>query len=135
MLDIGNARAGEDAGTSEAVRIWHDEHPEDKPEPGLTQATLLREAMRFWAPIVPRSGGLFEFAAPGEIVDPNQPDMGVILPVEDWDGGIIDIVSWLWRDPSQWWRRRGDGDVLGEHALKRAEWCGDDIVLYETPSD
>ncbi len=96
---------------------------------------LLREAMRFWAPISPRPEGLFEFAAGGDLMDTKRTDMGVILPVEDWSGGIIDLVSWLWRDPSQWWRRRGDGDVLGERALKRAEWCGDPVVLYETPSD
>ena len=124
-----------DAGTSEAVRSLGDEPSEDSTETGPTQANLLTEAMRFWAPIVPRLDGLFEFADDGDLMDTKRSDMAVILPVEDFDGVIIDLVSWLWRDPSQWWLRRGDAIVLGEHALKRAEWCGYPVVLYETPSD
>lgn len=122
-----------DAGTSEAVRSLGDEPSEDSTETGPTQADLLTEAMRFWAPIVPRSGDLFEFADDGDLMDTKRLDMAVILPVEDWSGVFIDLVSWLWREPSHWWLRRGDAIVLGERALKRAEWFGDPVVLYETP--
>ena len=124
-----------DAGASEAFRSLGDEPSDDGTETGSTQADLLIEAARFWAPILPRSDGLFEFADEGDLMDTKRSDMAVILPVEDIDGVPIDVVSWLWREPFQWWIRRGDAIVLGERALKRAEWCGDPVVLYETPSD
>ena len=79
------------------------------------------------ARIVATSDGLFEFHDDG--------DRAVIVPegepeVPAWDE-IHDLIAFLPAEPSRWWRRRGDVDVLG--ASNITPWRLSPLTIHETP--
>ncbi len=77
--------------------------------------------------IVPHSSGLFEFHDDG--------DLGLIVPegepeVPGW-AWIDDLIAFMPDNPSRWWRRRGEVDLLG--AANITPWRLSPLVIYETP--
>jgi hypothetical protein len=79
------------------------------------------------APIVTHSDGLFELHDDGEAA--------VIVPegVPEWPAWdeIHDLIAFKPEDPSRWWRRRGDVDLLG--ASNIIPWRLSPLTIQETP--
>ena len=79
------------------------------------------------ARIATTSDGLFELHDSGElalIVPEGAPE------VPGWDK-IYDLIAFKPDRPGQWWRRRGDADLLGEANI--ASWKLSPLVIHATP--
>ncbi len=79
------------------------------------------------ARIATTSDGLFEIHDDGE--------RALIVPegVPEWPGwdAIHDLISFLPADPSRWWRRRGDVDLLGVDNISPRRLSP--LTIHETP--
>ncbi len=79
------------------------------------------------ADIITDSDGLFEFHDDGE--------RALIVPegVPEWPGWdeIHDLIAFMPDNPSRWWRRRGDVDLLGVSNI--TPWRLASLVIHETP--
>ena len=73
------------------------------------------------------SDGLFGFHETGE--------RALIVPegVPEWPGWdeIHDLIAFMPEDPSRWWRRRGDVDLLGANNM--TPWRLSPLTIRETP--
>jgi len=76
----------------------------------------------------PKRDGCFHYDPEGR--------WAVVLPIEDRDREIADIVAWLPEQPERWrYRRGGQIAVLGARNLAVALWRGEPVRLWSTPRD
>ncbi len=79
------------------------------------------------ARIVTHSDGLFELHDDGEpalIVPEGKPE----VPGWEW---IEDLIAFMPDDPSRWWRRRADVDLLGTSNI--TPWRLSPLTIHDTP--
>lgn len=86
---------------------------------------LVDEASRRLVHIRPRRTGYY--------VPDEAGVLAAIVPVEDADGGIIDLVAYEPSAPQFWWLRTGLGVVLGADALDRARCYVTPVTTCATP--
>ena len=66
-------------------------------------------------------------------VDPHG-RLGVLVPVRDRWGEIVDTVAFLQDEPEQWWLRFGDETpILGAWELAHAAYQHQALILWENP--
>lgn len=56
----------------------------------------------------------------------------VILAIAEY-GDVLDLVAWPCVDPSRWWLRFRNADILGGDVLHHAAWTGGTVALFPTP--
>ncbi len=81
------------------------------------------------ARIIPCTSGFFEFHEHGEkalVIAEGEP----AVPGWHW---IEDLIAFRPNEPSRWWLRRGDAQLLGEYNLR--DWKLGETVLHATPLD
>lgn len=102
---------------------------------GVPRSWLWRGPMRFGVEeIAGGDDGLYQPMPGGElaVIVPALPLAAPWeddFPVED----LGDLVAWLPRDSSRWWRRCGLMPILNPAALERAAWFREPLSVWSTP--